>query len=248
MRITSLLNHKGGTGKTTCTTNIGAELAKRGFKVLLIDFDPQANLSQGLGIFEPEETIYTSLSSGKALKIYHLDSLDIVPSSLDLAGLETELSSKMAREHVLKNALDKIKNDYDYILIDCPPSLGIMTINCLMASDSVIVPLEAEFFAFRGIDTIVSVLNQINQAFNKNIKIDGVILNEYNPRKKLTQSIESELQTYLGDTLLDAKLRTNIAIAESQINGKSVLDYDPLSNGATDFEAIVTELLNKEKI
>jgi chromosome partitioning protein len=248
MKITSLLNHKGGTGKTTCTTNIGSELARRGFKVLLIDFDPQANLSQGLGIFESEETIYTSLSRGKPLKIYSLGNMDIIPSSLDLAGLETELSSKMAREHVLKNAIEKVKENYDYILIDCPPSLGIMTINCLIASDSVIVPLEAEFFAFKGIDTIISVIDQVNKAFGKNIKIDGVILNEYNPRKKLTQSIEAELRTHLKETLLDSRLRTNIAISESQINGKTVYDYDPNSNGAKDFEAIVTELIKKEKI
>jgi chromosome partitioning protein len=123
-----------------------------------------------------------------------------------------------------------------------------MTINCLIASDSVIVPLEAEFFAFKGIDTIISVIDQVNKAFGKNIKIDGVILNEYNPRKKLTQSIEAELRTHLKETLLDSRLRTNIAISESQINGKTVYDYDPNSNGAKDFEAIVTELIKKEKI
>ena len=248
MKIISLLNHKGGTGKTTCSTNIGAELARRGYKTLLIDFDPQANLSQGLGIFDPKETVYTSLSGEKPLPIIHLSSFDLVPSSLDLAALETEISSKMAREFVLKNALEPIKANYDYILIDCPPSLGIMTINCLIASDSVIVPLEAEFFAFKGIDTIINVIGKVNQSFSKTINIAGVILNEYNPRKKLTQSIEAELRTHLNDTLLDAKLRTNIALSESQINGQHIFDYAVESNAARDFENIVTELINKKKI
>jgi len=248
MKVISLLNHKGGAGKTTCTTNIGAELARRGYKVLLIDFDPQVNLSEGLGVFEVKETIYSSLSTGKPLPIIKLGSFDLIPSDLDLAALETELSSKMAREHVLKNALEPFKKNYDYILIDCPPALGILSINSLVASDCIIVPLQAEYFAFRGIDRIIGVVDQVNTAFNKNIYLAGVILNAYNPRKKLTQSIEEELRTYLKDKVLDAKLRTNISLPESQANGKHVLDYDIESGAVKDFEKIVTELQTKNRI
>jgi len=248
MKVISLLNHKGGTGKTTCSINLGAGLARRGFKVLLIDFDPQANLSQGLGIFDANDTIYTSLSTGKSLPVLKLANFDLVPSHLDLAALETELSSKMAREHVLSNAVKQIRENYDYIIIDCPPSLGVMTINCLLASDCIIVPLQAEFFAFKGIDTILGVIAQVNEAFNKNIYLAGVILNEYNPRKKLTQSIEAELRTHLKEKLLDARLRTNISLAESQINGKHIFEYDNQSGAVKDFEKIISELLTKNHI
>lgn len=248
MKVISLLNHKGGTGKTTSSINIGAELANRGKKVLLLDFDAQANLSQGLGLFDQEQNVYTSLHSGTALPIVNFENFDVVPSSLDLAALETEISSKIAREQILKNAIAKISGKYDYILIDCPPSLGIMTINCLVASDHIIIPLDAEFFAFKGLDTIIDVMNMVNQAFSKSLSIAGVIINKYNGRKKLTQSIEAELKKYLGDALLDAKLRTNISISESQINGQTVFDYAPESNAAEDFKAIVSELLDKQRI
>lgn len=246
MKIISFTNHKGGTGKTTSTINIGAALAKSGKKILLIDFDPQSNLTQSFGIVNPRLCVYNSLSSNLPLPIFNInDNLDLVPSSLNLSGIELELSARMARETYLKKLLLELKNKYDYVLVDCPPSLGLLTINVLVASDQILIPMEAEYLSFRGVNGIVGISNSVKEHFNPNLNISGVFLTKYNRQRKLTQEIENSIHKYFGSVLLDSKIRVNVALAESQASGVDIFQYDSLSNGAKDYQALVDELTTK---
>ncbi len=246
MKTISFINHKGGTGKTTSTINFGAALALIDRKVLLIDFDPQSNLTQSCGVINPEKSVYDSISKNIPLPILSIKTnLDLVPSSLDLAGIELELSSRMARETYLKRLLSGLKSKYDYILIDCPPSLGLLTINVLVASDQVLIPMEAEYLAFRGVNSIIGIINSVKDHFNPQLNISGVFLTKYNNQRKLTQEIEHSINKYFGDMLLKSKIRINVSLAESQVSGVDIFQYDVSSNGAKDYQSLVTELVEK---
>jgi len=246
MKTISFINHKGGTGKTTSILNVGAALAEIGKKILLIDFDPQANLTQSCGVSNPAYCIYSSLSKNIPLPILNIkNELDLVPASLDLAGIELELSGRMARETYLKKHLLEIKNQYDYVLIDCPPSLGLLTINVLVASDQLLIPMEAEYLAFRGVNGIIGISNSVREHFNPNLNISGVFITKYNSQRRLTQEIENSIHKYFGDVLLKSKIRVNVALAESQASGVDIFQYDALSNGAKDYKSLVKELLDK---
>lgn len=249
MRTISFINHKGGTGKTTSIMSVGAALALRGSKVLLIDFDPQANLTQSCGVINPSQCIYTSLSKNLPLNAISIkDNLDLVPASLDLAGIELELSGRIARETYLKKLIAKLKDNYNYILIDCPPSLGLLTINVLVASDKLLIPMEAEYLAFRGVNGIIGISDNVREHFNPNLGISGVFITKYNSQRKLTQEIENSIHKYFGDVLLKSKIRVNVSLAESQASGLDIFQYDPLSNGAKDYQMLVEELLEKNII
>ena len=247
MKTISFINHKGGTGKTTSTINFGAALTLVGKKVLLIDFDPQSNLTQSCGVINPVQSVYDSLSNNLPLPILNIKSnLDLAPSSLDLAGIELELSARMARETYLKKLLSGLKSKYDYILIDCPPSLGLLTINVLVASDQVLIPMEAEYLAFRGVHSIIGIINSVKEHFNPNLNISGVFLTKYNNQRKLTQEIENSIHKYFGSVLLNSKIRVNVSLAESQASGVDIFQYDVSSNGAKDYQSLVTELIEKK--
>lgn len=246
MKTISFINHKGGTGKTTSTINFGAALTLVGKKVLLIDFDPQSNLTQSCGVINPVQSVYDSLSSNVPLPILNIkNNLDLAPSSLDLAGIELELSGRMARETYLKKILSGLKSKYDYILIDCPPSLGLLTINVLVASDQVLIPMEAEYLAFRGVNSIIGIINSVKEHFNPNLNISGIFLTKYNNQRKLTQEIENSIHKYFGSVLLSSKIRVNVALAESQASGVDIFQYDESSNGAKDYQSLATELIEK---
>lgn len=246
MKKIAVINHKGGVGKTTSVQNIGACMALKGLKVLLVDTDPQANLTESFGIFNQEKSIYQSFSKGDSLPIISIkENIDLIPSSLEFAGIELEISSRMAREKILDSLLKPLKGKYDICLIDCPPSLGLITINALVASDSVLIPMEAEFLAYRGINSIVSIISSVKEHFNDKLEILGVFFTNFNKSRVLTQGIKEEVKKYFGSALLDTVIRVNVAIAESQSNGKSVLEYDIESNGAKDYINLVNEILEK---
>jgi chromosome partitioning protein len=246
MKIIAIMNHKGGTGKTTSTLNIGAGLARLNKKTLLIDIDPQANLTEGLGIRETNESIYNSIKDGRPLPIIKIsENLDIVPSSLDLLGAELELVNRMGRETILKKLLKGVSEKYDYVLIDCAPALGMLTINALVSADNVVIPLEAEYFAYRGIDRILSIISDVRTHFNENLVIGGVFITKMNPNRVITEQITESIKKNFNDKLLKTSIRVNVAIVEAQLKGKDVFQYAPTSNGAIDYGNLVNEIIEK---
>jgi len=246
MKIISLVNHKGGVGKTTSAVNIAAGLCEKGLNVLLVDADAQANLTKGLGILEQKEGLYKSFVKGSKLPIIRINNkMDIVPNSIEFAGVELEISNRLARETILKKLLEGISKEYDYIIIDCPPSLGLVTINALVAAEDVLIPVEAEYYAYVGINSIVGIINEVRQQFNKQLRIKGVFYTKYNEKRVLTKEIKSMLMKYFGETMMQTKIRMNVALAEAQLSGKDVFEYDPECNGAKDYRALVNEILKK---
>lgn len=246
MKVIAILNHKGGTGKTTSALNIGAGLARLKKKTLLIDIDPQTNLTEGLGIKDVNISIYNSFKNDKELPIHKIsDYLDLVPSSLDLVGAELDLVNRLARETVLKNLLKPIKDNYDYVIIDCPPALGMLTINALVPADTVLIPLEAEYYAYRGIDRIVSIIADVRKHYNENLTIGGVFITKCNPKRLLTENITESVKKHFGDKLLNSKIRVNVSLAEAPIQGKDIFEYAPTSNGAADYMELVNEIITK---
>ncbi|RYY07474.1 MAG: ParA family protein [Sphingobacteriaceae bacterium] len=246
MKTIAILNHKGGTGKTTSALNVGAGLARLKKKTLLIDLDPQTNLTEGLGVRDAKVSVYNSLRDGVDLPIQPISEyLDLVPSSLDLVGAELELVSQMARESILKKLLKKVKEQYDYIIIDCPPALGMLTINALVPSDTVLIPLEAEFYSYRGIDRMVNIISEVRTHYNENLTIGGVFITKCNPKRLLTEHITESVKKHFGNKLLDTRIRINVALAEAPVHGQDIFAYAPNSNGAADYENLVQEILNK---
>lgn len=249
MKTFAILNHKGGTGKTTSTLNIGAGLARLKKKTLLIDIDPQSNLSEGLGITNAEVSIYDSISDIKyktPLPIHQISEyLHLVPSSLDLLGAELELVSRPNRERIFATLLEPLKKEYDYIIIDCPPALGMLTMNALVPCDTVLVPLEAEFYSYRGIDRLVSIIETVKLHFNPTLAIGGVFITKCNPQRLLTKHIKESVKKYFDDKLFDTTIRVNVDLAEAPVSGKDIFSYAPNSNGAKDYSELVNELLVK---
>lgn len=246
MKTIAIINHKGGTGKTTSTLNIGAGLARLNKKTLLIDIDPQSNLTEGLGLRDVQESIYESIKNDTPLPIIALSPyLDIVPSSLDLLGAEIELVSRLGRETILKRLLKAVEGKYDYILIDCAPALGMLTVNALVAADTVLIPLEAEYFAYRGIDRLVSIITDVRAHYNENLTIGGVFITKINPRRVITEQITESIKKYFNDKLFATSIRINVSLVEAQLKGIDVFEYAPLSNAAVDYANLVDEILIK---
>lgn len=250
-KIISFANHKGGVGKTTTTASVGSILASLGKKVLLVDMDAQSNLTTSLlQADQVEHTIYDALSASSSgeelsLTVYPItDNLDIVPSSLRLASADLELSSVMAREHLLADILNGKRIYYDYILIDCPPSLGVLTLNAVTASDLVVIPLLAEVLPFQGLTMIYDFIRMVKKKLNPKIEIAGILITRWE-KSNLSRQIETGLRERLGTAVFDTKIRKNIKIAEAPLETVNIVDYDPRSNGAADYRAFVDELLGK---
>lgn len=249
MKIISMINHKGGVGKTTSALNVGIGLGINGKKVLLIDSDPQANLTQALGINETETSIYDSFSKGIALPIINIKhNIDLVPSSLDFAGIELEMASRMAREKVLTELLEPLKDQYDLCIIDAPPSLGLITMNVMVASNYILIPIIAEYLPFKGIDSIVGIISQVRKHYKPDLKILGTFFTQHKGNRVITRDIEKELCKYFGDGVFQSKIRVNVALPESQINGVDVFEYDANSNAAKDYLALIKEIEKKLNI
>ena len=247
-KIITLSNHKGGVGKTTSTINIGAALHRQHKRVLLVDLDPQANLTQSLRIqvADPTQTIYGALRGITPLQpVTVSDGFDVIPSTLDLSGAEIELSSEAGREFILKELLDPIRPNYDFLLIDSPPSLGLLTLNALAASDQVLIPLQAEYLATQGLSKLLEVVEKIQKRLNKNLTIGGVFITQYDARKVLNRNVVEAVNAHFSGHLLSTKIRDNVALAESPAAGLDIFSYNPKSNGAEDYLALVSELLGK---
>lgn len=240
----SFSNHKGGVGKTTSAINVGAGLNKLGKKVLLIDLDPQANLSQSLGLINQERTIYGELKGEYKLEpVLVLKGLDIVPSTLDLLGAEIELSSEFGREYILKELIDNIRDSYDFIIIDSPPSLGLITINSFTAADEIIIPLQAQFLAMQGLTELVEVVEKIKGRLNKTLKVGGVFITQYDGRKVLNRDVFETINEHFKSEIFKTKVWGNIALAEVPAQGMDIFRYSPKSSGAEDYLALSKEIL-----
>lgn len=245
-KVIALSNHKGGVGKTTSTVNIGAGLANKGKKVLLIDMDPQANLSQCFGIQDPECTIYGALIGEHDLKPYAIkDTLHVVPSTLDLAGAEVELASKIARETILKKLVEKVKADYDYILLDCAPSLGLITINAFAATDEIYIPLQAQFLALHGLDKLFEIVELVKENINPDLHISGVFTTQYDGRKVLNRDIAELVQEHFKGKVFNTVIRDNVTLAEAPSHWQDIFSYSPKSYGALDYGNLVDEILKR---
>ncbi|XBG78597.1 AAA family ATPase [Enterococcus cecorum] len=253
VRIISVANQKGGVGKTTTTVNLGASLAYLGKKVLLVDIDAQGNATSGVGIRKPDvkEDIYDILVNEVDIKETILptsrENLFIVPATLQLAGAEIELTSMMARESRLKLALDEIKADYDYILIDCPPSLGHLTINAFTASDSILIPVQCEYYALEGLSQLLNTVRLVQKHFNPDFTIEGVLLTMFDARTNLGAEVVEEVRRYFQEKVYETVIPRNVRLSEAPSHGLSIIDYDIRSKGAEVYQALAKEVLAREK-
>jgi chromosome partitioning protein len=244
--VVSLLNHKGGVGKTTSAINIGAGLVELGKKVLLIDLDPQANLTISLGIPRQRITIYEALRGEGELAPYtHKPNLDVITSSLDLSGAEMELINEAGREFILRDLISQVADDYDYILIDCPPSLGLLTLNALTSSRYVLIPLQTEFLAVQGLAKIKQVIDKVRMRLNKQLEMSGVIATMYDSRRVLNRDVVDIIHKYFGDKVFKTYIRDNVALAEAPAQRKDIFDYSPKSPGSVDYLALSKEILGR---
>lgn len=244
--IISLLNHKGGVGKTTSAINIGAGLVELGKKVLLIDLDPQANLTLSLGIPRQSNTIYEAMRGESELTpVTVKDGLDVVTSVLDLSGAEMELINEAGREFILRELFDPIRSQYDFVIIDCPPSLGLLTLNALTSSDFVYIPLQTEFLAMQGLAKIKQVIQKVKLRLNKKLRIGGVIATMYDSRKILNRDVVETIKKYFGKMVFETLIRDNVALAEAPAQRKDIFEYSPSSPGASDYLALCKEILER---
>ena len=246
-KIFAMSNHKGGVGKTTSTINIAAALANRKKKCLLVDLDPQANLTQSLGIEDADPTIYDYLKGEKPINCIEIrKNLYVLPSSLDLSAAEIDLSSEPGREYILKDVLSNMNENYDYIFIDCPPSLGLLTINALTAADFVFIPLQAEYLPLRGLAKLNEVIKKIKSRLNPKLEIGCVFLTKYDSRKILNRDVADSVKDFFGSKMLSTKISNNIALAEAPSQGKDIFLYNKNCKGATDYKDLCAELLEKK--
>lgn len=248
-KIISISNHKGGVGKTTSAINIGCGFAQKGKKVLLIDLDPQANLTQSLKISDVEISIYENLRGEKqVVPMKYKNNVYVIPSSLDLSAAEIELSAEPGREYILKELLNPLKNQYDVILIDCPPSLGLLTINALTSSSGVIIPLVAEYLPLRGLAKLNDIITKIQGRMNPSLEIGAVFLTQFDSRKVLNRDVSESIRSFFGEKLMETTISNNITLAEAPAQGKDIFLYNKSCKGAKDYEALCSELINKKVI
>lgn len=248
--IIAFANHKGGVGKTTSVANIGAALHQKGNRVLLVDLDAQQNLTS---CFLPDEkvealevSVYDALVGKKPLPVITLkDGLCLVPSSIELARAETDLSQKIAREQLLKKLLSPLADKYDFILLDCPPSLGIITTNSLTAAEALYIPLTAEALPLKGLKMLEAVAEEVRENINPTLSLSGVFVTRYNTRKSLNNMVLETIADKYGSIVFHTKIRENVAVAEAPLMQQPICDYDPKSNGALDYEALTDEILSR---
>ncbi|UQF11142.1 ParA family protein [Vagococcus lutrae] len=251
-RIISVANQKGGVGKTTTTVNLGASLAYNGKKVLIVDIDAQGNATSGIGVRKSDvgKDVYDVLVNEEPMtNVIHetsRENLEIVPATIQLAGAEIELTPMMARESRLKSALDEIKDQYDYVLIDCPPSLGHLTINAFTASDSILIPVQCEYYALEGLSQLLNTIRLVQKHFNPELRIEGVLLTMYDARTNLGSEVVQEVRKYFRERVYDTIIPRNVRLSEAPSHGLSIIDYDPRSRGAEVYLSLAKEVLAHE--
>jgi chromosome partitioning protein len=254
-RVITIANQKGGVGKTTTAINLGASLAIAERPTLVIDCDPQSNATSGLGLRRDSGTpsVYECLIDGRGLgeaihESVHFPCLNVVPASRDLAGAEVELVDRPHRERILRDRLGDLRQSYEYILIDSPPSLGLLTLNALVAADTVLIPIQCEFYALEGLSQLLNTVRLVQRKINQTLEIEGVLLTMYDSRLNLAKQVVAEAREYFGDKVFDTMIPRNIRLAEAPSFGKPIALYDVLSTGARGYLSLAWELIDRDDV
>lgn len=251
--VISIVNQKGGVGKTTTAVNLGAFLAKKRKKVLIIDLDPQGNATSGYGFdkTELENTVYDLLVNEEDISTViastSVKNVDMCPTNINLAGAEVELVSAISRETILRRAIEPVLDKYDYIIIDCPPSLGLLTINALAACEGVIVPIQGEYYALEGLTQLIDTINMIKKKLNPSIGILGVVITMHDRRTQLTKQVVEEVHKYFGDKVFNTFIPRNVRLAEAPSHGQTIDEYDAKSKGSLAYQALANEVIKRTK-
>lgn len=250
-KVISIANQKGGVGKTTTTINLSAALAEKGKRILIIDIDPQGNTSSGFGVDknQKENTVYELIlgysTINEAIVRNVIPNLDLIPSNVNLAGAEIELIDKPHKEAILKNELDFIQEDYDFILIDCPPSLNVLTVNAMVASDAVLVPIQCEFYALEGLSQLIHTINLVRERLNPKLDIEGIVFTMYDSRTNLSQQVVENVREHVTQKIYNTMIPRNVRLAEAPSYGEPITVYDSKSVGAESYRALAEEFLQK---
>ena len=249
-KIIAVTNQKGGVGKTTSAVNISAGLALMGRKVLLVDIDPQGNSSSGFGVeAAPNKSVYDVLMGNATVKEARVKTkwCDVLPTDNNLAGAEIELVATEGREYILKNALDKVRNEYDYIFIDCPPSLALLTLNALVACDTVLVPMQCEYYALEGLSQLTHTIRTVKRSMNRDIDFEGILLTMYDGRTNLTIQVAEEIKKFFGPKVYKTVIPRNVRLSEAPSHGLPIFAYDRLSRGAESYGNVCKEFDEKNR-